>query len=284
LKIILSRKGFDSSAGGYPSPILPDGSLLSLSIPDEKDKIKYSELTYKNTNFFDLMRQLNINKINLENRKLDLNKNTTCHLDPDIRTNSLKHSEKWKGIFGQMGSAQTHLDNQNVKEGDLFLFFGWFRKTIHCKDKLIFDCTDKHGKHIIFGYLEIDQKLTVNNRKDLKQWMLYHSHANRSKIGQNGNTIYISKEKMSFSSQNKGYGIFNYNDSLVLTKSGETRSKWNLPSFFKSKRISYHTNKNWRDNYFQSAGRGQEFVIEESIDVEKWAQQLILSNLKNDCT
>lgn len=33
MKIILSRKGFDSSYGGYPSPILPDGSLLSIPIP-----------------------------------------------------------------------------------------------------------------------------------------------------------------------------------------------------------------------------------------------------------
>jgi hypothetical protein len=32
-KVILSRKGFDSSCGGYPSPILPDGTMISLPIP-----------------------------------------------------------------------------------------------------------------------------------------------------------------------------------------------------------------------------------------------------------
>jgi len=31
-------------------------------------------------------------------------------------------------IFGQINAAQSHLENNNVKEGDLFLFFGWFRK------------------------------------------------------------------------------------------------------------------------------------------------------------
>jgi len=34
MKIILSRKGFDSKNGGIASPILPDGALLSLPIPD----------------------------------------------------------------------------------------------------------------------------------------------------------------------------------------------------------------------------------------------------------
>ncbi len=32
-RVILSRKGVDSAAGGRPSPILPDGRLFSLPIP-----------------------------------------------------------------------------------------------------------------------------------------------------------------------------------------------------------------------------------------------------------
>ncbi len=39
MKVILSRKGFDSSAGGYPSPhFVQDGRLLSLPIPEENRK------------------------------------------------------------------------------------------------------------------------------------------------------------------------------------------------------------------------------------------------------
>ncbi len=34
MKIILSRKGFDGTYGGYPSPIFPDGRMLSMPIPD----------------------------------------------------------------------------------------------------------------------------------------------------------------------------------------------------------------------------------------------------------
>jgi len=33
MKVILSRKGFDSGYGGFPSPVLPDGTMLSLPIP-----------------------------------------------------------------------------------------------------------------------------------------------------------------------------------------------------------------------------------------------------------
>ncbi len=35
MKVILSRKGMDSTSGGIASPILPDGTLLSLPIPDK---------------------------------------------------------------------------------------------------------------------------------------------------------------------------------------------------------------------------------------------------------
>ena len=33
MKLILSRKGFDSQSGGCPSPIFPNGTLYSLPIP-----------------------------------------------------------------------------------------------------------------------------------------------------------------------------------------------------------------------------------------------------------
>ena len=39
MKAILSRKGFNSAFGGYPSPILPGGEMVSLPIPS-KDSIR----------------------------------------------------------------------------------------------------------------------------------------------------------------------------------------------------------------------------------------------------
>lgn len=43
MKVILSRKGFDSANGGIVSPVFPDGRMLSFPIPSkdiEKDSIK----------------------------------------------------------------------------------------------------------------------------------------------------------------------------------------------------------------------------------------------------
>jgi len=44
VKIILSRKGFDSTSGGVPSPIFPDGRMLSLPIPDKQSHISYEKI------------------------------------------------------------------------------------------------------------------------------------------------------------------------------------------------------------------------------------------------
>ncbi len=58
MRIILSRKGFDSSAGGCPSPIFPDGRLFSLPIPDKTSPIVYSEIHYDDIDVGQLVSQL----------------------------------------------------------------------------------------------------------------------------------------------------------------------------------------------------------------------------------
>ena len=58
MKIILSRKGFDSSNGGIPSPILPDGTLLSLPIPAKLDTISFDDLNYNGVLYSDILKQL----------------------------------------------------------------------------------------------------------------------------------------------------------------------------------------------------------------------------------
>ncbi len=51
MKLILSRKGSDSKYGRMPSPILPDGTLLSLPIPSADSDIGYDLLHYLRINF-----------------------------------------------------------------------------------------------------------------------------------------------------------------------------------------------------------------------------------------
>lgn len=75
MKVILSRKGFDSANGGIVSPIFEDGTMLSFPIPSKdhnKDKIAYHELTCN---------EVLLNKILAD---LGYRGDEYCHLDPDL--------------------------------------------------------------------------------------------------------------------------------------------------------------------------------------------------------
>lgn len=274
LKIILSRKGFDSAAGGYANPILPDGTLLSLPIPDESSPVQYSDLTWEGKSYYEIMCDLHGNKVKQDGISIKLNEATGCHLDPDIRFGAVDRLPGWKGIFGQIGAAQSHLSNHSVGVGDLFLYFGWFRKTVMENGKMKFDSKDRHGRHIIYGYMQVGDKVLANEDAEFSIWMMNHPHTAGERLIRKGNTVYIARDELDFVPEAPGYGVFAYDDSLVLTKPGENRSRWALPECFKGATMSYHSEKSWKDGYFQSAARGQEFVIQENEAVLSWAKAL----------
>ena len=309
MRVILSRKGFDSSNGGIPSAILPNGIMLSFPIPDDVGTVKYSELKIEQflprdiaglKNLLDLLKILTKRgNIELKSQKIDLAENPHCHLDPDIYDSYLDRLEGWRGIFGQVGAAQSHLRNQGIQEGDLFLFFGWFKETEKINGSLKWKSEDKNGRHVIYGYLQVGEILElspdiintamgdkVSERYAIRDWMRHHPHLNPDfvKIKKNAknNTLYIARERLFIDGKEyprPGWGVFYYSESLVLTKKEETRrSYWQLPSFFKELKISYHSKKSWQGNIFKSAGRGQEFVIQEDSRVVEWAKNLIMEN------
>jgi len=80
---------------------------------------------------------------------------------------------------------------------------------------------------------------------------------------------------LSWNSTLAGAGRFVFNDKLVLTKKGLSRSKWDLPDCFREAKISYHDEDSWKEGYFQSAAIWQEFVIKDSEKIEEWARGLI---------
>ena len=283
MRIILSRKGFDSASGGYPSPIMPDRRMVSLPIPEENSGIKYSKLQLTHDkNYYSLMQELMGNEIRLENSKLVLETDSCCHLDPDIYKHILnERKEGWRGVFGQVSGAQTHLEKQGVKEGDLFLFFGWFRNTVAKENGYEYDKTDKEGRHVLFGYLQIGEIVhKPEMHTEYYKWLGNHPHLNKDiYINSKKNTLYLATEHLSLAPGLPGYGIFNFSPNLVLTKEGETKSKWALPDFFRETYISGQEKNPWKDGYFQSAGIGQEFVMEATSQIEEWARDIIRNNV-----
>jgi hypothetical protein len=74
MKVILSRKGFDSSYGGFASPILPDGRIISLPIPSsDKEALRYSDLKLDDkTTYLDLIMQIK-GKVKMKGKWVDPN-------------------------------------------------------------------------------------------------------------------------------------------------------------------------------------------------------------------
>jgi hypothetical protein len=122
MRIIFSRKGFDSSAGGCPSPIVY-GRPVSLPIP----KGQPGDTSYETLGLGELVERATRGRIAGANK---------CHDDP-----LFAEGHCW---FGQSGAAQGHLSRNGVRPGDVFVFFGLFAEE---------DTGERH--HRIFGTMQI---------------------------------------------------------------------------------------------------------------------------------
>ncbi len=271
MRVVLSRKGFDSKYGGQASPILPDGTLLSMPIPAINEVLKFKDIYYKGKSYYEIIKELN--------PRTKIKENYNCHLDPDIRFETLKRRKDWKGLYGQSGSSQGHLRNQKISVGDIFLFFGWFKRTEYKQNKLQFIKNAK-DLHVIFGYLKIDKiyEYSKENKMILPVYAKQHPHASTLYGIEKNNCIYEAPNSLFPESIKSGYGVLKYSPELVLTKEGKSRTRWLLPKFFFKIHISHHSEKSFKKGYFQSASIGQEFVIQENKEVEEWAKNLILNN------
>lgn len=270
MKVILSRKGFDSSVGGHASPILPDGTMLSLPIPSSLDRLPYHALKHHDGRSYSQI----IEELGAGARIAG----SGAHLDPDLVADTRPRHVDWRPSFGQIGAAAGHLRNQSVGVGDLFLFYGWFRHT-HLVDGRLKFVSGRAGFHAIFGYLEVAEVIDTRSDMPLPDWLRDHPHAEPSRIAKPTNTIYVAAHRFSNRTQRPGAGAFRFNESLVLTRPGASRSRWNLDqSVFRNVTITYHTDAAWRDGYFQSYPRAQEYVVHADAMVTDWAHRLVASS------
>src|SRR4051794_23719386 len=122
MRLILSRKGFDSAAGGVASPIFPDRTMYSLPIQAAGAQKCYRELREggrAGSAIGSVVEHLTGGRVSGDAIAL---------FDPDLDEGALPRLPGWRPCFGQTSSSQSPLASCGVDLGDLFLFFGWFRQ------------------------------------------------------------------------------------------------------------------------------------------------------------
>ncbi len=226
MRIIFSRKGFDSVAGGGPSPIV-GGRPVSLPIP------AYGELSA--TTFGDL--GLGDHAARASRGRYDAK--ALCHHDPMFLDDGT-------AMLGQCSGSQGHLVNRGVGPGDVFLFFGLFAEEA---------TGERH--HRIFGFLEVDamRDVATADREEgvcAKAIAAKHPHF----IGMHGTNdmIYV------------GRGATARRDwsALRLTVPGGPVSLWHRPKWLKPGGLTYFPKPtNWPEpDMLYRVGNGQEFVAD----------------------
>ena len=279
VKIILSRKGFDSSTGGIASPLFSDGTLLSLPIPDPQGTVTYGALHWGQHAVGDLVATLTRGRLDHDAR---------AHLDPDLYGPLCPRQPGWRPLFGQDGAAQSHLQNQGVGVGDLFLFFGWFRAVTQHGAHYRF-VKAAPDQHLLYGWLQVGTVLTNTQlTQATPPWAMTHPHC----VGGRGprNTVYLASAQLTLggcTTALPGAGYFaGYREIRCLTAPGRLRTQWRLPRWFYPAAgkppLSYHTDlTRWSCDdehaYLGSAMRGQEFVLDTVYYPEAvpWAMALL---------
>lgn len=265
MKLILSRKGVDSACGGIPSPILPDGSLCPLPIPSE-ELPRLKDVTWRGEPLSSIVSAIT---------KQRIKPNIGVHLDPDLQAQSRPRAPSWLPLFGQVDSAQAHLDNRGVSVGDLFLFFGRFRRTVEADGHLTFD-REAPDLHVLFGWLQVGCMLhPTTEPNSIPRWAADHPHVRRARTMAVNNTLYVASSNLRLPAVPgtiSGAGVFpRQSPVLTLTATSQSRSHWRLPGWFYPTAgrpaLSYHSDpERWsldRDaSYLKSVGRGQEFVLD----------------------
>lgn len=283
-RIVLSRKGFDSGYGGIPSPILPDGRLLPLPIPATHDAWTMGDLRVDDVELAPVLHDLSKGRHSLASR---------IHLDPDLDRAPAKRLEGWRPSLGQTGAAQSHLERSGVGRGDVFLFFGWFRRVERVQARWRY-VRSAPNLHVLFGWLEVDEVLPVVRERarslEAHPWIADHPHVeNPAHYTDVRNTLYIAPSESRILPGNMGGGLFpHFAPGLQLTIPGRSRSMWRLPAWMMPQAgqapLSYHNDaRRWSMDSegctLQTVAKGQEFVLsaEQYPESLPWLRSVLSS-------
>jgi hypothetical protein len=265
MKLILSRKGFDSAHGGCPSPILDGQLLCSLPIPDAGAPTPYGKISsFNGSAIAQIVEDLTDGRVG---------RSDGAHLDPDLRRDAIARAAGWRPIFGQAAAAQSHLARHEIGRGDLFLFFGCFRRAEEVGGTFRF-VRSAPKLHVIFGWLQVGRVIRATDSVAAEfPWADRHPHLAAPDRYKN-NTLYFASDRLSSIGINtSGAGTFDrLGPELILSQTDPyiNCSTWRLPRWFVPggrAPLSYHSKPaRWTDCAtsvrVQSAYPGQEFVLD----------------------
>lgn len=275
MKIVFSRKGFDSSYGGFPSIILPEemgSKMISFPIPETNfaqcgwlaSDLSFILNDRSKLSLKDIFVQLGIaDKIRLSGKGIANADDVKFHFDPEIQ--SVENIRSY-AAFGQSGAASSHLLSKGIESGDVFLFFGTFKKTLLEHGKITYDSA-MHEIQAIWGYMIVDDIIHVNRitESQVEKYPDIKTHLHYlNKENEEGENIIICGSR---------FGTFDYAVKYCLTKLGYKKSFWELPDFFKNTNISY-CGAVENPKRFKSADIGQEFVV-MNFDEDKMKSWLL---------
>lgn len=289
MKIVFSRKGFDKDSGGIPSLIFPHGGLCSLPIPatrwinpSRQGRVyeqRFRDLSYEGENLGEIVEKLTLDR---RTKKPRIRASDFCHLDPDLIKEDLPRKRGWLPMFGPAPGAATHLFEHGVREGDLFLFFGWFDRLRKEAGRLKFGAREQDA-HVIFGWLQVGEIWCMFGHKDLlPRWARNFSHVGNDwqdfyNVRRPIDTVFVAKRHLQLDLPGirrrlPGGGAFKtFHMDLCLTEPNESRSVWRLPGWMYPssgfKPLSHHGDRSrWekrgRLTRLHAVGRGQEFVLD----------------------
>lgn len=245
MKIVFSRKGWDSAAGGRPSPIL-DGCPISLPIPGGPgEPRRFGDLKActprRSYPMGDILRDIGSN----------VRETHPVHDDPKFFENPLDPFALCQVAFGQASAAQAHLENRQVGPGDIFLFFGLFRDYGQGRTP------DHRPHHRIFAMMRVEKMIRLGENPDPDYWKSLrlpatHSHIHRRRQKSN-NSLWLGPGRRARWAR----------DELRLTAPHAPPSCWRAPDWLARSGLSYHANSaRWHDGHLDLVSRGQEFVTD----------------------
>lgn len=238
MRIIFSRKGFDSGSGGAPSPIIDDRPV-SLPIPTKRR----SATSYADLGLGDIVERVTRGKIGA---------NHLAHEDPMFFAG--------RCLFGQCGAAQSHLLRQGVGTGDMFLFFGLFADR---------ETGERH--HRIFGWMRVEATITGDDLRGSNPMLAVAPRQHPHCIGKwNANNCIWTGPGGLAASADPQLRLTVPGGPLRLWQIPSWLGETGLSYHGRADR--------WRENSrLETVSRGQEFVVDagERPDVRLWLESIL---------